>query len=144
MDPLSSIGSVLGITEVALRTTSALITFVQDAQNASAEKRLLAEEANSLARILERLRGRAQGASLDEKWLVDRAHVLQQFERAYNDLEKSLRLDLDTGQQKPESRLRAFRKATTWSFTKSEVYALLERVHRVQQYANALLLDDQQ
>lgn len=144
MDPLSAIAGVLGITDVALRTTSALITFVQDTQNASAEKRLLAEEANSLARLLERLRNRAQDASLDEKWLEDRAHVLQQFQRAYDDLAKSLKLDIDMGKQKPESRFRAIRKATNWSFTKSEVYALLERVHRVQQYANALLLDDQQ
>lgn len=30
-----------------------------------------------------------------------------------------------------------------WSFSKSEVYSLLERITRLQQHANVLLVDDQ-
>lgn len=144
MDPLSAVASVLSLTDIALRATSTLITYVQDTQNASTDRRLLAEEARSLATLLERLRHRAQNASLDEKWLRDRTDILRRFQRAYDDLARSLRLDVSTGKVIPESRFRAIRTATKWSFNKSEVYSFLERVNRLQQYANTLLLDDQQ
>lgn len=68
--------SLLSVTDIALRTTSTLISLVQDTQNTSTERRLLAEEAYSLSRLLERLR--AQNASLDEKWLEDRTDILQE------------------------------------------------------------------
>lgn len=144
MDPLSAIASAVSLVDIALRTTSALISFVQDTQNASADRWLLAEEARSLSKLLERLRDRAQNARVDEKWLENRTDGLRQFQRAYEDLAKSLKVDIATGQLKQESRFRAIRTATRWSLTKSEVYSVLERITRLQQYANTLLLDDQQ
>ena len=144
MDPVSATASIISCLDVALRTTSAIITLVQDIQNASTDRLLLAEEARVLSRLLERLRSRAQSSDVDGKWIEHRTDVLRQFQRAYDDLAKSLKVDTSTGDLKQESRLRAIRTAAKWSFTKSEVYSVLERITRLQQHANVLLLDDQQ
>jgi len=143
MDPLSAVASVISLFDVALRTTSALIGFVQDTQNVSTDRKMLAEECLSLSRLLERLRDRAQNAQSDGKWLDERKDILRQFQRAYDNLARSLKVDVTTGQLKPESRFKAIRTATKWSLTKSDVYSLLERVTRLQQHANTLLLEDQ-
>ena len=144
MDPIGAIASIAGLADTALRTTSAIISFVQDAQNASTDRFLLAEEARALFKLLERLRLRAQNSGTDDKWLEDRTDVLRQFQKAYEDLAKTLKVDLLTGNFKRESRFKAIRTATKWPLTKSEVYAILERITRLQQYANTLLFDDQQ
>lgn len=44
---------------------------------------------------------------------------------------------------KSESRLKAARTAAKWSFNRSDTYAILERVSRLQQHVNALLADHQ-
>lgn len=144
MDPLSAIASILSCLDVALRTTSAIIILVQDTQNASTDRFLLAEEARALSKLLERLRRRVQGSNADDKWIEHRTDVLRQFHRAYEDLAKLLKVDTSTGDLKRESRFRAIRTATKWSLTKSDVYSILERITRLQQHANTLLLDDQQ
>lgn len=56
----------------------------------------------------------------------------------------TLKYDVAAGKVKEEGRYKAIRTAAKWSFTKSEIYSLLERVTRLQQYANLLLSDDQQ
>lgn len=55
MDPISVVASVLGITDVALRTTSALINYARDTQNSTADRELLAEEATTLQTLLQQL-----------------------------------------------------------------------------------------
>lgn len=144
MDPVTAVATVVSLLDVSLRTTSALIGFAQDAQNASTDRTLLAEECLSLSRLLERLRDRAQNAQIDNHWIEERKDLLRQFQRAYDDLAKLLKVDITTGKLKQESRFKAIRTSTKWSFTKSDVYLLLERVTRLQQHANTLLLDDQQ
>lgn len=144
MDPLSAISGIISCLDVALRTTSAIIALVNDIQNASTDRYLLAEEARALSTLLERLRRRAQSSDVDSKWIEHRTDVLRQFQRAYEDLAKTLKVDTSTGDLKRESRFRAIRTATKWSLTKSEVYSVLERITRLQQHANTLLLDDQQ
>jgi hypothetical protein len=141
MDPATSFLSVI---EIALRATSALASYSQDTQNATTDRKLLVEESCSLSAILERLQERAANTSLGGKWLDDRKGLVRQFQRAYDDLAASLKIDVATGQLKQESRFKAARTAARWSFTKSEVYSLLERINRLQQYANTLLLSDQQ
>lgn len=144
MDPLSATASIIAIVEVALGTTSALIKYAREAKHASSDRKVLAEEAAFLSRLLERLRKRAKESRHDGAWLDDHKDIVRQFEEAYNDLALILKYDVATGVIKEESRLRAARTAAKWSFTKSEVYSLLERVTRLQQYANLLLSDDQQ
>lgn len=66
MGPLSATASIVGIADVALRTTSALIKYVRDTKHASSDRKLLAEEAAFLSRLLERLRQRARDSRHDE------------------------------------------------------------------------------
>lgn len=143
MDPLSATSGIIAFLDVALRTTSAIITLVHDVQNASTDRYLLAEEARALSKLLDRLRHRAQSSEADVKWIEQRTDVLRQFQRAYEDLAKLIKVDTSTGDLKRESRFRAIRTATKWSFSKSEVYSVLERITRLQQHANTLLLDNQ-
>lgn len=143
MDPLSATATLLGTVDVALRTTSALVAYAQDTRNASGDRKLLAEETSSLLSILGRLRDRAESKTLDPRGLDEQRDIVRQFERACNDLAASLNIDTSTGQLKRESRLKAIRTAAKWSFSKSEVYSLLERVTRLQQFANTLLLNNQ-
>jgi len=144
MDPLSAVASIVGVVDVALRTSSALINYVGDAKHASSDRKLLAEVAAFLSKLLERLRLRAHESRHDQKWLNEHKDIVRSFEEAYDDLATTLKYDVEAGKLKAESRFRAARTAAKWSFTKSEVYALLERVTRLQQYANMLLTDDQQ
>lgn len=144
MEPISAISALVGLVDVALRTASALVEYTKNTQNASAERKLLAEEAHSLSTILERFRDRAQNTSPDEKWLDTRKDLIRQFARAYDDLATSLNLDASTGKLKQDSRLKTMRTLSKWSFTKNEVYSLLERITRLQQYASTILLDEQQ
>lgn len=143
MDPLSATASILSVLDVAVRTTSALIQYANDTRSASIERQVLAEESSCLLTILQRLLDRANEAALDPIWLNSRQSLVRQFQRAYDDLAASLKLDVSTGNIKPESRFKAIRTAAKWSFNKSEVYSLVERVTRLQQYAQTLLLNDQ-
>ncbi|MCJ1401500.1 hypothetical protein MMC11_004714 [Xylographa trunciseda] len=143
MEPFTAAGTILGVVDVALRTTSSLVKYAIDTKNASSDRKILAEEAQLLSKILKKLRDHAQSSGQDEKWLADHGEAIKQFEAAYDDLVLSLKIDPATGKRKEESRLKAFRSATAWSFTKFEVYTLLERISRLQQYANMLLADEQ-
>ena len=129
--------------DVALRTTSALVKYARNTKNAFSDRKMLAEETLFLSKLLQRLQDRALRARHDETWLADHENVVRQFEAAYDDLAITLKYDAGTGKIKEESRLRAASTMAKWSFFKSEVYALLERVTRLQQYANLLLVDDQ-
>lgn len=144
MDPVSAAASIVGIVEVALGTTSTLIKYARETKNASSNRKLLAEEAAFLYRLLERLRQRTRESRYDETWLGDHENIIRQFEEAYDDLATTLKYDVSGGKIKEESRFRSARTVAKWPFTKSEVYSLLERVTRLQQYANLLLVDDQQ
>ena len=144
MDPLSFIASLVGVIDAALRTTSALVKYARDTKNASSDRKTLAEETLLLSKLLQRLRDRAQTARHDETWLADHKDIARQFEAAYDDLAMTLKFDAVTGKIKEESKLRAARTMAKWSFSKSEVYSLLERITRLQQHANVLLADDQQ
>ena len=144
MDPVSAVASLVSITDVALRTTSTLIKFAHDAQNAAADRELLAEEATSLLRLREQLQVRVKNTGIDDQWIQTKSGIVHQFQRAYDDLASLIKLDVSTGYLRHESRFKALRTKTKWSLTKVEVYSVLERVTRLQQYANALLLNDQQ
>ncbi len=143
MEVGSAAAALLGVLDIALRTTSALIKYTQDVKNASTDRQLLAEETTLLFRILQRLQNRAQSSNVDSAWLADQEDIVRHFQRACDDLVASLKLDVATGRLKPESRLGLMKTAAKWSFNKSEVYSLLERVTRLQQYANSLLVNDQ-
>lgn len=143
MDPISGIASVLGVADAALRTTSALIKYAHDIHNATADRELLAGEAATLMTLLEQLRNHARNLGAGDQWLETRKGLIQLFQKAYEDFASLIKFDDSSGQLKQESRFKALRTKTKWSLTKAEVYAMLERVTRLQQYANALLLDDQ-
>jgi hypothetical protein len=143
MDLLSALTSLLGLADIALRTTSAIVKYAEAAHNAATDRKLLAEEASSLAQILERLRSRALSGNINDTWLKQHLNLLRQFQSALDDLAKALKLNATSGDLKQESRLKAALTTARWSFTKSEVYAILERLTRLQQYANTILLEEQ-
>jgi hypothetical protein len=120
MDPFTATASIASVADVAIRTTAALVRYAKDTKNASSERKFLSEEAQNLSRALERLRARA-GAANHGKWFSDHGDVVRQFEVAYDDLAQFLRIDPATGNRKEETRFKAFRTMSTWSFTKFEV-----------------------
>ena len=69
--------------------------------------------------------------------------ALSQLQQAYGDLAKILKIDVAVGTLKKEDRLHSFLIAAKWPFSKTDVYSILERVSRLQQYVNAILLADQ-
>ena len=144
MEPVTAATSIDGVIDVALRTTSVLIKYARDPKHASSDRKLLAEEAAFLSKLLERHRQRAGESRHDEAWLDEHSDIVRQSEEAYDDLAVTLKYDVVAGKMKEESRLNAARTVAKWSFTKSEVYSPLERVTRLQQYANLLLSDKQQ
>ena len=135
---------ILGVIDVAFRTTSLLAEYARNTKDASADRKLLCEEASSLGNLLERLRDRAKGLNADGTWVNERQELLRQFARASDDLALSLKFDVSTGKLKQESKFKTICTLSKWSFTKSEVYQLLERITRLQQYTNTMLLDEQQ
>ena len=143
MEPFSALTTVISFVEIALRTVSALVEFTRNTKNVSADRKMLAEETLALSRVLERLQSRTRSGSLSESWLEDRRDLLRQFTRAHEDLAIAFGFDVATGRLKQESRLNTMRTVARWSFTKNEVYSLLEKITRLQQYANTLLLDEQ-
>lgn len=144
MDPVSITAGFLGVLDVALRATSALTKYARDTKTASSDRKALAEETFFLSKLLQRLRDRAQTARHHDTWLADHKEIVGHFEAAYDDLAMTLKLDGATGRIEERTRLRAAYTKAKWSFSKAEVYSLLERVTRLQQYANVLLADDQQ
>ena len=143
MDPLSVTANLVRVIDGALRITFALGEYARDTKNASSVRKVLAEEAIFLSKLLQQLRDRAQTARHDETWLADHKDIVRQFEAAYDDLAMTLKFHAVAGKIKEESKLRAARTMAKWSFSKSDVYSLLERITRLQQYANVLLADDQ-
>ena len=142
MDPISAAASLLSVLDVAVRTTSAIVKYGRDVHHASRDKKLLVEETAILSKVLNRLRERAENTS-NHSWLADQIGVLRLFHSAFDDLAKTLNIDPNTGQPREESRLKALQAKAKWSLTKSDIYAVLQRVERLQHYANALLSDDQ-
>ena len=144
MDPISMAAGILGVIDVAFRTTSLLAEYARNTKNASADRKLLCEEASSLGSLLERLRDRAQSPNANGTWVNERQELLRKFARASDDLAMSIKFDVSTGKLKQESKFRSICTLSKWSFTKNEVYQLLERITRLQQYTNTMLLDEQQ
>ncbi|EON66215.1 hypothetical protein W97_05608 [Coniosporium apollinis CBS 100218] len=143
MEPLSTVSSILSLLDISLRTTSALAKYAQATRHAASERGLLAKEALLLSSLLERLKDRTESANPNQKWLDDRADILNQFQSAYADLGKALKLSASSPKLVQESRFKAAITTAKWSFSKAEVFALLERLTRLQQYANTLLLEHQ-
>lgn len=146
MDAVSALSSVLAILEAAIKTTSALVSYARDVHNASKERRQLADEAYALSGLLERLR--EQQAEYDEegqasRWFEERRHLIDNFESAWHDLAKILKIDLSTAELKQQNRFKACLSAARWSFSKSEISPILNRVYRLRQLVNTLLLDEQ-
>lgn len=138
MDPLSAAASIIATIEIALEITSSLTKYAREAEHVFA-RRVLAEEATSLSRMLEGLGKRAGESPHHETWLNDHRDIVCQFEEAYHDLALILEYDGAVGKTNEEHRSRAARTDAKWSFTKPEVYSLLERITRMQHCANLLL-----
>lgn len=143
MEPFSAAASVLSILDIAFRTTSALVAYAHDTHGASTEIKLLADESNVLLSILKKLNDRAKDAPPGSAWFEEHAPLIRQFKGALDDLCKFLNLDPTSGQFKKESRLRTIRIAAKWSFSKTDIYTILERITRLQQHSNTLLIHDQ-
>jgi hypothetical protein len=143
MEPISLAATVVSLTDVALRTSSALIKYSKDAKHASRDRKLLAEEASFLSKLLERLRERASASDQESTWAEGHRDIVGQFAAAYQDLVDLLNFDISTGKPKDETRFRSLCTSAKWSFSKSEVYDILQRITRLQQYTNVLLLDKQ-
>jgi len=136
--------NVLAVVEITLRTTSALVEYTSNTRSASADRKLLANESRVLFKLLERVQKRTSNADSDvQKWLEERQDLARQFSRACEDFAAVLKLDPTTAEPKSQSHSKALWNIATWSFTKNQVYTVLERITRLQLYANTLLLDDQ-
>lgn len=144
MEPIGVAASVLSLVDVALRTSSALVKFSKDVKHASRDRKLLVEEAMFLAKLLERLKERALASNQNSTWEEGQRDIVGQFAAAYQDLANLLNFDISTGQPKDESRFKTLCTSARWSFSKAEVYDMLQRITRLQQYTNVLLSDKQQ
>jgi len=143
MDGISAVSSLIGILDVLLRTTSALAKWAHNTRHAAAERALVAKEASLLSSLLQRVRNRASDVRLDDKWLSDQSELLDQFHTTFKDLCRLIKIDPVSGELIQESRFKAALTSARWSFSKSESFSLLERITRLQQCSNALLLDHQ-
>ncbi|KAK0727687.1 hypothetical protein B0T26DRAFT_799627 [Lasiosphaeria miniovina] len=142
MDPLSIAASVVGISQAAIIATRELIAYAKDAKNSSRDKKLLAEEALLLSNLLERLRQQTLEKE-DKTWLSQHSDMVQQFEAAFIDFARVLKVDMRTGKIPDESRFKSLISSAGWHFSKSEVYGLLQRVERLRHHASALMSDAQ-
>nr|POF21844.1 isoform 3 of ankyrin-3 [Quercus suber] len=143
MEAVGTVVATLHLSDFALRLATVLLEYSRDTKNATKDRELLGEEARSLMQSLKRLRQCAKNDFVDEEWLKGCEDLFHQFKRALDELVEALHLDLDTGTYRHESSLKAFATRVKWSLTKSEVHRLLERITRLQQYTNALLLQEQ-
>ena len=144
MEPVSLAATVLSIADVALRTSSALVKYSKDFKHASRDRKLLVEEAMFLAKLLERLKERALSSKQNSTWEEGQRDVVRHFAAAFQDLASLLNFDISTGQSQDEGRFKALCTSAKWSFSKAEVYDMLQRITRLQQYTNVLLSDQQQ
>nr|POE71802.1 isoform 2 of ankyrin-3 [Quercus suber] len=119
MEAVGTAVATLHLSDFALRLATVLVEYSRDTKIATKDREMLGEDAGGLMQSSKRLR------------------------QALDELAEALHLDLDTGAYRHESRLKAFATRVKWSLTKSEVHRLLERTTRLQQYTNALLLQEQ-
>ena len=142
MDGVSAGAAILGVVDVAFRTTSALIKYAHEVHHASRDRKLLVEEARFLTKLLEQLKARLQ-TNRDEAWIENNGDLFGQFENAFQDFAKALEINPKDGKPKDKSKFKTMCSMAKWPFSKAEVYSLLQRVERLQQYARALLSDEQ-
>jgi hypothetical protein len=143
MEPFTAAATVISVLDVSIRTISALVSYTRNTQGASKEQKLLADESAVLLDILKVLNERAKSTAPGSAWFEERKGLTWQFKKALDELAAGLHLDPSTGSIKKESRLRTMRTAATWAFTKSDTYAILERISRLQQSSNTLMMHDQ-
>ena len=89
-----------------------------------------------LAKLLERLKERALTSNQDSTWAEKHRNVVKQFATVYRDLINLLNFDISSGQPKDESPFKALCTSVKWSFSKTEIYDMLQRITRLQQYTN--------
>ena len=144
MDPSSASPALFGTINAVIRTASAIVGHFKDTIYFSSNRILLVKETQILLKLLKQLRDRGKPACRSESWLNDHKVIVRQFDAAYDDLAMTIKYDTATGEAREENRFQPVKIMSKWSFTKSEIYSLLERVTRLQQYANLLLADDHQ
>ena len=142
MDGVSAAAGVLGIVDIAFRTSSALIKYATEVHHASRDRKLLVEEAQFLTKLLEQLKARLQ-TNREPQWIEGNANLFGQFEKAFKDFAAALDINPKDGKPKERSKFKTMTSMAKWPFSKAEVYELLQRVERLQQYARALLSDEQ-
>jgi hypothetical protein len=143
MDPFSLTIGILSAVDIASRVATGITGFLKDARHASAERELLAKEAASLLILLENVRDRVRQGSFDSDAITHQTALVKQFKADCEELASTLGFDPSTESLKLESRFRELRTATKWVSSKKEVYAILERISRIEQHANTLLLSHQ-
>jgi hypothetical protein len=75
--------------------------------------------------------------------IAHQAALVQQFQAACDDLAATLGFEPSTESLTVESQYRELRTKAKWFSTKKEVYVILERISRIEQHANTLLLTQQ-
>jgi len=143
MEVLGTAANVLSIVDLALRSTSTLFKYAHDASNSFVDRQLLTGEVSLLHETLKELRSRITSPVSDTTWIQQRQTLLEQFKKAHDELAALLKLGGTGELPEKEGRLQALRTAAKWPFSKPTVYSILERVSRLQQYGNTLLLSDQ-
>jgi hypothetical protein len=123
--------------------TTGIIGYLKNFRHASAERALLAKEAASLLDLLENVRAGIRTESLNSVAIAHQAALVQQFQAACDDLAATLGFEPSTESLTVESQYRELRTKAKWFSTKKEVYVILERISRIEQHANTLLLTQQ-
>lgn len=102
MEAVGAAATIIQVADVGLRVTSALIEYTRNTHKATTDRKLLAEEAQSLHGLLERLRVRAESCRATDEWLRQRSDLVHQFARAYDDLATMVKLNVNTKQPEQE------------------------------------------
>ena len=140
MEALGVAANAISIVDLALRTTSATITYAKEVFQASEQRRLLANEASSLYSTLVQLRVDTISNSSCEKWLAQNQSLLSQIENSVAEMATLLKFDGSNNALKKERKLQAIATAARWPSTKTNIYAILQQISRLQSYVSTILL----
>lgn len=144
MEVVGAAANVFSLVDVALRTTSVVISYAQQIAHSTEQRQLLANEASALYSTLEQLQSATATRCANPEWLVQHERVLLQMKACVAEMGSLLKLDPSKNVLLRESRYRALATTAKWPSTKADAYVLLQQISRLQSYSNSIVLHDNQ
>jgi hypothetical protein len=136
MDPLSLTASIIAVTQLA----SNIISYLNEAKDASKEQLRIATEISNVSALLTPLKSRIASAKPTEPWfatiqkLGDKDGPLEQFVFTLESIKAKV--------AKVDGGLNRAVRVLTWSFNKSEVAEMVARIERVKMLVILALAND--